>query len=321
MLIRTSRFIQSSKVRCYSTQLPRVGWIGVGVMGKSMASHLVKAGYPLTVYTRTTEKMQPLLELGAIAAESPRKVAENSDIVFSIVGYPQDVEQVILHKQTGALGGLKKGGILVDMTTSKPSLAKRIADEAKLLGCHSVDAPVSGGDIGARNATLSIMVGAEQEPFQSVKPILEKLGKNIQHMGGPGAGQNTKMVNQILISTTMIGLVEALLYAHKSGLDLSQAIKAVETGAAGSWSLSNYGPRIVKGDLNPGFFVEHFIKDMDIVLEEAKEMNLQLPGLELARKLYVELKNMGHGKKGTHALILAVAKMNNIELHNLNLSY
>jgi len=212
------------------------------------------------------------------------------------------------------LEGLKPGSVLVDMTTSEPNLAKEIAEEAAKRGVIALDAPVSGGDIGAREARLSIMVGGEASGLTAVEPLLRLMGQNIRHMGGPGSGQHTKMFNQILISSTMIGVIEGLLYSYKAGLDLDEAIKAVGSGAAGSWSINNLGPRIVQRNFDPGFFVEHFIKDMKIAVSESKRMGLNLPGLDLALKLYQELEAQGHGKKGTHALMLAFEKMNNVEI-------
>jgi 3-hydroxyisobutyrate dehydrogenase len=291
----------------------RIGWIGTGVMGTSMVGHIMKAGYSATVFNRTASKAQALVEKGAKVAASPKEVAEQSDIVFTIVGYPKDVEEVILGSN-GVLAGLKPGGIVVDMTTSKPSLAQQISQAALAKGCHSVDAPVSGGDIGAREARLSIMVGGEQNVVEAIEPLFKCMGTNIKYMGPAGAGQNTKMVNQILISTMMVGLVEGLIYGYKAGLDLNQVLAAVSAGAAGSWSLNNYTPRIFKRNFDPGFFVEHFIKDLEIAMSEAQQMDLKLPGLELALKLYNELKALGHGKKGTHALMLVLEKMNNVEV-------
>jgi 3-hydroxyisobutyrate dehydrogenase len=212
------------------------------------------------------------------------------DIVFVIVGYPSDVRSVILDPHSGLLSNMRVGGIIVDMTTSEPSLAKEIAEAAKTKGVSALDAPVSGGDVGAREATLSIMVGGEVDAVYATMPFFNIMGKNVRHMGGPGAGQHTKMVNQILIATNMIGVVEGLLYAKRSGLDMNEAIRAVSAGAAGSWSISNMGPRIAKRDFNPGFFVEHFLKDMGIALKEAERMNLSLPGLALANQLYIAVK-------------------------------
>lgn len=286
----------------------RIGWIGTGVMGASMCGHLIDKGYAATVYTRTAQKAQPLIDKGAIWAESPLAVAQVSDIVFTIVGFPNDVREVILGRE-GALAGCEPGSILVDMTTSQPSLAVEIAQAAAAKNVGSVDAPVSGGDVGAKEARLSIMVGGETAAVEAVLPCLEVMGKTIVHQGGPGAGQHTKMVNQTLIATNMIGVCEALLYAHKAGLDLNTVLQSVGSGAAGSWSLSNLGPRIIDNNFDPGFFVEHFIKDMGIALDEAKRMGLSLPGLALGHQLYLAVQAQGHGRDGTHALQLALAQM------------
>jgi len=290
-----------------------IGWIGTGVMGKSMCSHILNKGYKVTVYNRSVEKTKPLEELGAKVASSPLEVAQNSNIVFTILGYPHDVREVVLGNN-GVLQGLKPGSVYVDMTTSEPNLAKEIATAAEKKGVAALDAPVSGGDIGARNAALSIMIGGTPEAVAAVNPLFEVMGKNIRHMGPAGSGQHTKMFNQILISTTMIGVIEGLLYAYRAGLDLEEAIKAVGSGAAGSWSINNYGPRIIQRNFEPGFFVKHFIKDMKIALDESKRMHLKLPGLELALKLYEELAALGYEEKGTQALMLAFEKMNNIEI-------
>ncbi len=290
----------------------RLGWIGTGVMGSSMCGHLLARGFAVTVTNRTRAKAEPLLAQGAIWADTPRALAEQSDVVFSIVGYPSDVREVLLGA-SGALAGCKPGNILVDMTTSEPSLAVEIAERAKEQGVHSVDAPVSGGDVGAREARLSIMIGGEQEIVDALRPCWETLGKTIVHQGPAGAGQHTKMVNQTLIATCMIGVCEALLYAHRAGLDLNTVLQSVGPGAAGSWSLANYGPRIINGDFKPGFYVEHFIKDMGIALSEARRMNLSLPGLALAEQLYIALKAQGHGRNGTQSLVLALAAMSNVE--------
>ncbi len=239
-------------------------------------------------------------------------MARASDVVFTIVGYPADVRQVILGED-GVLAGAASGSALVDMTTSEPSLAVEIYEAAKARGVDAIDAPVSGGDVGARNATLSIMVGGDEEAVERVRPLLEVMGKTIVHQGGPGAGQHTKMVNQILIATGMIGVCEALLYGYKAGLDLETVLESVGGGAAGSWSLSNYGPRMLAGNFEPGFFVEHFVKDMGIALSEARRMNLSLPGLALAEQLYVALMAQGHGRMGTHSLIHALASLSDID--------
>ncbi len=290
----------------------RLGWIGTGVMGKSMAGHLMDKGFPMTVYNRSQAKAQPLLDKGAKWGATSKAVAEQSDVVFSIVGFPVDVRNVILGAD-GALAGCKSGSILVDMTTSEPSLAVEIAETAKKKGVYSVDAPVSGGDIGAREARLSIMIGGEKEVIDALKPCWEAMGKTIVHQGGPGAGQHTKMVNQTLIASGMVALCEGLLYAHKAGLDLNTVLLSVGPGAAGSWSLANYGPRIIKNDFAPGFAVEHFIKDMGIALEESKRMGLAMPGLALAHQLYISLKAQGHGRDGTQSLQLALARLANFD--------
>lgn len=286
----------------------RLGWIGTGVMGKSMAGHLMDKGFSMTVYNRSQAKAQPLLDKGAQWGATPKAVAEQSDVVFSIVGFPVDVRNVILGAD-GALAGCKSGNILVDMTTSEPSLAVEIAETAKKKGVSSVAATVSGGDIGAREARLSIMIGGEKEVIDALKPCWEAMGKTIVHQGGAGAGQHTKMVNQTLIASGMVALCEGLLYAYKAGLDLNTVLLSVGPGAAGSWSLSNYGPRIIKNDFAPGFAVEHFIKDMGIALEESKRMGLAMPGLALAHQLYISLKAQGHGRDGTQSLQLALARL------------
>ena len=293
----------------------RLGWIGTGVMGTSMCGHLISRGFKVTVYNRTRSKAAALLDKGARWADSPRAVAEASDVIFSIVGFPTDVRSVTLGPD-GALAGSKSGNILVDMTTSEPSLAVEIAERAKEKGVHSVDAPVSGGDIGAREARLSIMIGGDRAVVESLQPCWEAMGKTIVYQGGPGAGQHTKMANQILIATNMIGVCEALLYGFKAGLDLPTVLQSVGPGAAGSWSLSNLGPRIIANNFDPGFFVEHFIKDMGIALAESKRMGLSMPGLALAHQLYIALQAQGHGRDGTHALELALASMSGIDWKN-----
>lgn len=293
----------------------RLGWIGTGVMGSSMCGHLIAAGYKMTVHNRTRAKAEPLLAAGATWADTPAAVAAQSEVVFSIVGYPHDVEEVVLGPQ-GILAGCRAGNVMVDMTTSRPSLAIEIASRAAARDVVSIDAPVSGGDVGARNATISIMIGGDQETVTALAPCWEAMGKTWVWQGGPGAGQHTKLVNQTLIATNMIGLCEALLYSYRAGLDLEQVMRSVASGAAGSWSLSNLGPRIIAGDFQPGFFVEHFIKDMEIALAEAEQMQLQLPGLQLARTLYGRLADLGHARAGTQALMLALAEMSEIDWQN-----
>ena len=290
----------------------RVGWIGTGVMGASMAGHLLAAGYPVTVTTRTREKAAELEAGGAVWADTPARVAAAADVTLAIVGYPSDVREVFLGDE-GVLAGAAPGSTLVDMTTSEPSLAIEIADAAAAGQVGAVDAPVSGGDVGARNATLSIMIGGADDDVARVWPLLETMGQTLVHMGGPGAGQHTKMVNQILIASGMIGVAEALLYAQEAGLDLDKTLEAVAGGAAGSWSLSNYGPRMLSGDFAPGFFVDHFVKDMGIAMRESDAMLLATPGLALAHQLYVALQAQGDGDRGTQALLLALARMSDVE--------
>lgn len=290
----------------------RIGWIGTGVMGRWMCQHAIQKGYSATVYNRTREKAQPLLDLGAAFADSPRAVAERSDIVFAIVGFPRDVREVFLGPD-GALAGSKPGTILVDMTTSDPSLATEIYQAAKAKGVHSLDAPVSGGDVGAKNAALSIMIGGDKDVVEAVGPVFEAMGKTIVHQGPAGAGQHTKMVNQILISSTMVAMCEGLLYAYKAGLDLETVLKSVSVGAAGSKSLDIYGPRLLARNFEPGFYVEHFIKDMGIALAEAEKMNLCLPGLALTKQLYEAVRAQGYGRKGTQALLLALEQISNVK--------
>jgi 3-hydroxyisobutyrate dehydrogenase len=283
----------------------RVGWIGTGIMGASMCGHLMAAGHHATVFTRTRASAEPLLARGATWADTPRAVAAAADIVFTMVGYPADVREVVLGPN-GVLAGAAAGTILVDMSTSEPALAREIEAAAGARGVASLDAPVSGGDIGAREARLSIMVGGDAATFARVRPLFARMGRTIAHQGPAGSGQHTKMVNQILIATGMIGVCEALVYARTSGLDVTTVLESVSGGAAGSWSLSNYVPRIEKGDLAPGFMIEHFVKDMGIALAESKRMGLTLPGLELAERLYAGLVAEGHGRKGIQALLLAL---------------
>jgi 3-hydroxyisobutyrate dehydrogenase len=290
----------------------RIGWIGTGVMGSSMCGHLLDAGFRVSVHNRTRVKTETLIERGAEWAGTPRAVAEASDVVFTMVGYPSDVQSVMLGDD-GVLAGCRAGDVVVDMTTSRPSLATHIAEAAAKLGVISIDAPVSGGDVGAREARLSIMIGGDREATHALMPCWQAMGKTILHQGGPGAGQHTKMVNQIVIATAMIGVSEGLLYAYKAGLDLETVMESVGSGAAGSWSLSNLGRRIMDGDFEPGFFVEHFVKDMGIALEEARRLGLSMPGLALAHQLYVALMAQGHRRDGTQALHLALASLSGID--------
>ncbi|MEK3914776.1 NAD(P)-dependent oxidoreductase [Paenibacillus sp. FSL H7-0331] len=278
-----------------------IGFIGTGVMGQSMVKNLMNAGYKLHVYSRTKSKTDELVEAGAVWQETPGALAREVDVVITMVGFPSDVEEVYLGEQ-GILRHAQSGTYLIDMTTSSPSLAKKIEQEAKKVQCYSLDAPVSGGDVGAREARLSIMVGGEQDVFDAVLPVFEVMGKNIVYQGQAGAGQHTKMSNQIAIASNMMGVCEALIYSKKAGLDPSTVLKSIESGAAGSWSLSNLGPRIIKGDFEPGFFVKHFIKDMGIAIDSAEEMGLQTHGLKLAKSLYEQLQKLGEENSGTQAL-------------------
>ena len=286
----------------------RVGFIGTGVMGQSMCRHIMKAGYATTVYSRTKSKSQPLLDDGAAWADSPKAVAEQSDVVFAIVGFPSDVREVFLGPN-GALNGAKAGTVLADMTTSEPSLAVEIAEAAKSKGVAAIDAPVSGGDVGAKNAALSIMVGGDAEVLEAVHPLLECMGKTIVHQGPAGAGQHTKMVNQILIASALNGVCEALLYAKKAGLDAKTVLQSVGGGAAASWQLNNLGPKMIDGNFEPGFYAEHFVKDMTIALAEARRMNLAMPGLGLVAQLFNAVQAQGLGRKGTHSLYLALERL------------
>src|SRR5215510_1814418 len=292
--------------------ITRIGWIGTGVMGRWMCEHVMKKGYSATVYNRSADKAQPLVDLGAKLAKTPKEVAAQSDMVFAIVGFPKDVREVFLGAD-GALSGSKPGAVLVDMTTSEPSLAGEIYEAAKAKGVFSLDAPVSGGDVGAKNAALSIMIGGDKDVVDAVAPIFQTMGKTIIHQGGPGAGQHTKMVNQILIAANMVAVCEGLLYGYKAGLDLETVFKSVSVGAAGSKALEILGPRIMARNFEPGFYVEHFIKDMGIALDESKRMGLCMPGLSLAHQLYIALQAQGYGRKGTHALMLSLEHVSNIK--------
>lgn len=280
----------------------KIGFIGLGVMGKSMVRNLVKAGYECVVHTRTKEKADHLLEIGVSWQNSPQAVAKNSDVIITMVGYPKDVEQVYFGSE-GIFSGGGEGKIVIDMTTSTPTLGIKIYEEAKKHGMNALDAPVSGGDIGAKNGTLSIMVGGDKEIFERVQPIFSTLGNNIVYQGEAGAGHHTKMCNQIANASTMIGVMEALVYAKKSGLDPERVLQSIGSGAASSWAMNNLLPRVLKDDFAPGFFIKHFIKDMEIALEEAKKMEFDLPGSELAKKMYLKLAERGEENSGTQALI------------------
>ncbi|MDO5483594.1 MAG: NAD(P)-dependent oxidoreductase [Desulfovibrionaceae bacterium] len=286
----------------------RIGWVGTGVMGLSMAGHVLAAGWPLTVYSRTKSKAAPLLDKGARWADSPRAVAEASDVVFSIVGFPSDVEEVMLG-ENGALQGLAAGGILCDMTTSSPALARRIAEAAAAKGCFALDAPVTGGDVGAREARLSIFVGGEASAFERIRPCLEAMGQRLLHCGAAGAGQQGKLANQAAVAGVMFSVCESMLYAQEAGLDVPQWLELVIPGAAGSTAMGTLGRRLLKADYDPGFFIEHFVKDLGLCLEECRRMNLVLPGVTLAEQFYRMIQAQGQGKLGTQALIRCLAEL------------
>lgn len=278
-----------------------IGFIGLGVMGKSMAAHLLKAGFEVFVYTRTKDKSSELLSQGAKWAAAPKEIAQKANVIISMVGYPSDVEEIYLG-ENGLIENGKQGTYLIDMTTSTPTLAVKIAEEAKKRGMESLDAPVSGGDIGARDAKLTIMVGGSSEAFEAVRPIFDILGSNVVHQGPAGSGQHTKMCNQIAIASNMIGVTEAISYAKKAGLDPDRVLRSISSGSAGSWSLSNLVPRMVEGDFDPGFYIKHFIKDMKIALDEAERMGMDAPGLSLSKSLYEGLAEAGEENSGTQAL-------------------
>jgi 3-hydroxyisobutyrate dehydrogenase len=278
-----------------------IGFIGSGVMGKSMARNLMNEGYKLIIFSRTKAKAEELLISGAEWADSVTKLASKSDVIITMVGYPEDVREVYLGEM-GIIANAKKGAYLIDMTTSTPALAKLIYQKALEHKQSSLDAPVSGGDIGAKNGKLTIMVGGEFHAFNKVKPIFEAMGENIVLQGEAGAGQHTKMCNQITIATTMVSVAEAMAYAKKVGLNPELVLKSIQSGAAGSWSLSNLAPRMIAGNYEPGFYIKHFIKDMTIALEASSEMELKTPGLQLAKLLYDELAARGEENSGTQAL-------------------
>ncbi len=293
----------------------RIGWIGTGIMGSSMCKHLIEGGHSAVIYNRTRSKTDSLVALGAKCVSSPAEVAKASDVVFTMVGFPADVENVYFGEGgifegvaelvgAGAAGGC--GPILVDMTTTKPSLAVKIYEKAKEMGLEALDAPVSGGDSGARNASLSIMVGGDASTLAKVEPLFKLMGKSIVLEGPAGAGQHTKMANQIQIAGTMVGLCEALAYSKAAGLDLETMVATISKGAAGCFSLDSYAPRIIKGDYAPGFIVEHFVKDMKIAIEESHRMGLELKGLELVESMYEELCAKGYGRCGTQALVKVI---------------
>lgn len=293
---------------------PKVGWIGLGVMGASMAGHLIKQGCSLLVHSRTRSKGAELIEMGAEWIDSPSEVAGNVDYLFTMLGYPEDVEEVYFGR-AGIFSNLPRGTTLIDMTTSTPELAKKVSVYASERGCFSLDAPVSGGDIGAREARLAIMCGGNQQAYDQALPLFQIMGKTINYFGESGSGQRTKMSNQILIASSMIGTVESLLYAEKANLDLNQVIEMIGQGAAGCWSLNQLGPRMLKQDWEPGFYVKHFVKDMGIAINDAQKMGIRLQGLELAHQFYKKVSQSGYEEKGTQVLLKVLKDLNNESLH------
>jgi 3-hydroxyisobutyrate dehydrogenase len=285
-----------------------VGWIGTGVMGASMARHLLDAGHDLAVTTRSPERASDLIAAGARWVASPAELAASVDVVVTMLGYPSDVREVLLGP-TGAIEVMRPGSLLIDMTTSEPSLAVELHDSAAKRQVSALDAPVSGGDVGARNATLVIMVGGDADAFDRAQPLFAALSRTAVLHGPAGSGQHTKMVNQIAIASGMIGVCEAMLYAERAGLDVERVLDTIKDGAAGSWSLSNYGPRLLKGDLEPGFKIDHFVKDLGIALAEAKRMRLPLAGTALAEQLYIAAQAAGFGSKGTQALLNTLKRL------------
>ncbi|MFC0524459.1 NAD(P)-dependent oxidoreductase [Pontibacillus salicampi] len=279
-----------------------IGFIGTGVMGKSIAQRLLRAGYTLSIFTRTYEKAEDLLKEGAIWETSVAALSQKCDVLFTMVGFPVDVEEVYFGPN-GILQNAKPGSYVVDMTTSSPSLAQEIFKKAANNDLHALDAPVSGGDIGAQNGTLSIMVGGTKQAYDYIEPLFHLVGSSIVWQGEAGAGQYTKMCNQIAIASNMMGVSEAIVYAKQAGLDPDTVLKSISDGAAGSWSLSNLAPRMIQEDFSPGFYVKHFIKDMGIAITSAEELGLQLPGLQLAKQLYDKLAAEGEENSGTQALI------------------
>jgi 3-hydroxyisobutyrate dehydrogenase len=281
----------------------RIGWIGAGIMGSSMVGHLLRAGHSVRLHTRTRGKAEPLLAMGATWAESPAEASAGAHVVCSNVGLPAEVEEVYFGAN-GVLPRLQPGQLLVDFGTSPPSFARRLADAAVVKGADSVDAPVSGGDIGARNATLSIMVGGSDAAVARAMPVLSTLGKTIVHQGPAGSGQRTKIVNQILVAANTLGMCEALHFASRAGLDPQRVLDSVGGGAAASWSIQVLAPRVLKGDFDPGFIVEHLVKDLRIARSDAKELGELLPLVDLCLARYEALVDAGHGRKGTQGVYL-----------------
>jgi len=290
----------------------RIGWIGTGIMGAAMCQRLIDAGFRLTITTRSRSRAESLLTKGATWAATPAEAASASDVTFACVGYPDDVRQVVLGAE-GALAGLRPGTIFVDMTTSEPALAVEIAEAARTRGVAALDAPVSGGDVGAREGRLTVMAGGPADAVARLAAVWQVIAARVVHCGPPGSGQHTKMANQVAIASTMIGMCESVLYAARAGLDLTTTLEAIGPGAAGSWSLQNLAPRVLRGDFAPGFMIEHFLKDLGIALAECRRMGIVLPGAALAEELYREAAEFGHGRSGTQALVIAIARLSNLD--------
>ena len=289
-----------------------IGWIGTGLMGNPMVKHLIRAGYKVNVHNRSKEKANDLIEMGCTWFEEPAALAAGSDVVVTIIGFPKDVEECYFGEK-GIFKTVKPGSILIDMTTTRPSLAVKISEAAEGVGVDFIDAPVSGGQVGAVNGSLSIMMGGKKEVVDAVMPIFETFGKNMVYQGAAGSGQHTKMCNQITIAGTLIGVCEGLLYGVKAGLDLNAMLACITKGAAGCWSLDVLAPKIVKNDFSPGFSIDNFVKDLSIALEEAEAMRLSLPGLALVKQLYISVQGMGKGSSGNQALYLALQKLSNMD--------
>ena len=288
--------------------MKRIGFIGLGLMGSGMSMNLLKAGFPLTVWNRTKSKMKPLTDAGAKGAGSPKEVAEASDIVVCIVTDSPDVEEVLLGPE-GAIHRARPGAIVIDMSTISPSVTRRVAEELGEKGVKMLDAPVSGGAIGARDGTLSIMVGGDEAVFEECLPVFEAMGRTVTHVGGNGMGQTVKLVNQILVGTTMLGVAEALMFAKKSGVDLEKCHQAVSGGAAGSWQLTNNGARLLRGDHEPGFKVKDYLKDLRLIMEAAAEMKMPLVETSVVHQMFRSLEAEGLTQKGTQAVIRAVERL------------
>jgi 3-hydroxyisobutyrate dehydrogenase len=295
----------------------KIGWIGTGLMGNPMVKHLLNAGYKVGVHNRTKEKATDLIEMGCTWYDTPADLAANAEVVVTIIGFPKDVEECYFGEQ-GIFKTINPGTILIDMTTTKPSLAIKIAEQAGMVGAEFIDAPVSGGQLGAINGNLSIMIGGKKEVVDAVIPLFQAFGKNMVYQGQAGAGQHTKMCNQITIAGTLIGVCEGLIYGVKAGLNLNTMLESITKGAAGCWSLDVLAPKIVKGDYSPGFSIDNFVKDLTIALEEAEAMRLSLPGLALVKQLYISIQAMGKGSCGNQALYLALEKLANMDTNKTN---